>query len=99
MREINHTCPVCNQETMDMYMVTAECWAEAGFTYFQNVHLHCLAEVLERDLLLTDFPDVPVNFNIPQVLEQNVVALPQDRNNWVDRRADIESECQRRRDA
>jgi len=85
MREINNTCPVCGLETMDTFMVTKECWTEAGFTFYQNVHLHCLAETLERDLVRDDFPDVPINFDIKEVLEQNVIQLPQDLSQRVDR--------------
>ncbi len=49
MREIDNTCPVCDLETWDWYMVTKECWAEAGFTYYQNVLVNCdIAEVLEQ---------------------------------------------------
>jgi len=82
-----------------MYMVTDECWAEAGFTFYQNVHLHCLVGELHRGLLLADFPDVPVNFGMPQILEQNVVGLPQDLGNRLDRGAEIDEECWRRRNA
>jgi len=89
MREVNNTCPVCDLETMDNYMVTNECWAEAGFTYYQNAHLHCLAEVLERDLLLEDFPECPVNCDIAEVLEQNVIRLPQNKENWFRRQVRI----------
>lgn len=102
MREINHICPVCETATMDDYMVTDECWKEAGFTYYQNVHLHCLAEVLEcliplgRRLVLADFPDVPVNINMPQVLKC-VVGLPQGFNAWMKRREEIVKEYQRRK--
>jgi hypothetical protein len=76
-------------------MVTDLCWAEAGFTFYQNVHLHCLAEVLDRDLFLADFPDVPVNFDIQQVLEHGP-RLPQDKANWQDRLSKITLDVIRR---
>lgn len=99
MREINNTCPVCNQETLDLYLVTDECWAEAGFTYYQNVHLHCLVWKLHRPISLEDFPDVPVNCDIEEVLEQDVVGLPQGKGIQMIRRVEIEFACERRRNA
>ncbi len=89
MREVNNICPVCGEETMDDYMVTDECWAEAGFTFYQNVHLHCLAETLDRLLVLDDFPDCPVNFDIAEVLHLDVIRLPQDLGNRLDRQAKV----------
>jgi len=80
-------------------MVTNECWAEAGFTFYQNVHLHCLAATLDRPLVLADFPDAPVNFNMPEVLGQDVVRLPQDMGARLNRCSEIEYECWRRRNA
>jgi hypothetical protein len=100
VRQVNNTCPVCNTETRDEYLVTGACWAAAGFTYYQNVHLHCLEEELKQTtcggLVIEDFPDVPTNFNMPQILKQDVVGLPQDSGAWLDRRAEISRECQRR---
>jgi len=100
MREVNNTCPVCDLETLDMYMVTAECWEEAGFTYYQNVHLHCLVGELHRPITQADFPDVPVNCDIAEVLERNWVGLPQDEDNRREREVEICHICERiRRDA
>ncbi len=95
---INNTCPVCDTETLDQYIVTDECWEEAGFTFYQNVHLHCLVGELHRDLSLADFPDVPVNFNMPQILEHEP-RLPQDKVGQWTRRVHIDEECQRRHHA
>jgi len=89
MREVNNECPVCGKETLDQFMVTDECWAEAGFTFYQNVHLHCLAETLDRPLVLADFPDSPVNIDMPQILEFGA-RLPQEIGNRLDRLRGIE---------
>jgi hypothetical protein len=51
---------------MDDYMVTKECWAEAGFGYYDNVHLECLAHRLGRPLERADFVDVPINADLLQ---------------------------------
>jgi len=70
MREINEICPVCGFKTAAVYMVTAECWAEAGFTYYQNAHLVCLVGELHRPITREDFTNVPVNFNIVAMFEE-----------------------------
>ena len=68
--DINYRCPVCGEETLELYMVTAECWAEAGFTFYQNVHLRCLVESMDRPLTNEDFTDVPVNFIFGAMFEK-----------------------------
>ena len=61
LREPNNTCPVCNQETADQYMVTEKCWAAAKFDFYDNVHVLCLGKRLGRPLVLADFTDAPIN--------------------------------------
>lgn len=58
---INYECPVCHLRTHDQYMVTIECWQEAGLDYYDNLHLACLEIKLGRPLVLADFTDAPIN--------------------------------------
>ncbi len=76
MREINNTCPVCGLETLDCYMVTNECWAEARFNYYQNVHLRCLVDRLDRPITSEDFTDVPVNFHLAAMFAEASMEPP-----------------------
>ncbi len=61
MRTIKHICPGCLTETRDHYMVTEQCWEDAGLGFYDNVHLTCLANLLGRPLTKEDFTDVPIN--------------------------------------
>jgi hypothetical protein len=83
-------------------MVTGACWAAAGFTFYQNVHLHCLEEELKQTtcggLVIEDFPDCPVNFDIHQVLEGEI-RLPQDLGERLDRAMKINLDMLRRQNA
>ena len=85
MREINEICPVCGEETPDWYMVTAECWTEAGFTYYQNAHLICLIGELHRPITNEDFTDVPVNFRLATLFEEMGVEPPPGLGSQLER--------------
>ena len=61
IHEPNLKCPVCGHTTNDQYMVTENCWNEAGFDFFDNVHLKCLEKQLKRLLVSEDFVDAPIN--------------------------------------
>lgn len=64
-----YQCDKCGGS--DLYMVKSHVWAAAGLTYTQNVCRSCLANILERDLIASDFTEAPVNWNIfPETMQR-----------------------------
>ncbi len=61
MHDSDYTCPICGWVTHDQYMVTDECWQEAGLDYYDNLHLVCLESRLGRALVRGDFTNAPIN--------------------------------------
>ena len=54
-------CPACGHKVRDDYMVTNDCWAEAGFKPDEQAHVKCLQKRLERPLVYKDFNAAAIN--------------------------------------
>lgn len=51
------------------FMVTEKVWDSAGMPYRGFLCLPCLRKRLGRKLVLADFPDLPINYEIRAVLD------------------------------
>lgn len=70
----NVECAVCKQlarSNNNRYMVHDAVWRASGLESKDYAHIQCLEKQVGRELVLVDFPDLPINNVIRWALDKN----------------------------